>query len=34
VPPNKIPAPELVFDYSFILKAGEELKAAGWKPKP
>ena len=34
VQPNKIPAPEQVFDYSFILKAGEELKAAGWKPKP
>ena len=33
VPPNKIPAPEQVFDYSFIHKAAEELKAEGWKPK-
>jgi NitT/TauT family transport system substrate-binding protein len=32
--PDKVPAPEKVFDYSFILKAGEELKAQGWKPKP
>jgi hypothetical protein len=31
--PNKIPAPEQVFDYSFILKAAEQIKAEGWKPK-
>jgi NitT/TauT family transport system substrate-binding protein len=30
---NKIPKPEQVFDYSFIHKAAEELKEAGWKPK-
>jgi len=34
LPPDKIPAPELVFDYGFILKAAAELKAEGWKPKP
>jgi ABC-type nitrate/sulfonate/bicarbonate transport system substrate-binding protein len=33
LPPNKIPAPALVFDYSFIHKAAEELKAESWKPK-
>jgi len=33
LPPDKVPPPERVFDYSFILKAAEELKAAGWKPK-
>jgi ABC-type nitrate/sulfonate/bicarbonate transport system substrate-binding protein len=33
VAPEKIPAPEGVFDYSFILKAGEELKAEGWQPQ-
>jgi ABC-type nitrate/sulfonate/bicarbonate transport system substrate-binding protein len=30
---DKIPAPDHVFDYSFILKAAEQLKAEGWKPK-
>ncbi|HEY3919117.1 MAG TPA: ABC transporter substrate-binding protein [Stellaceae bacterium] len=31
---DKIPAPEAVFDYSFIEKAAQELKAEGWKPSP
>ncbi|HEX3969958.1 MAG TPA: ABC transporter substrate-binding protein [Stellaceae bacterium] len=31
--PDKVPPPEQVFDYSYILKAAEELKAEGWKPK-
>jgi hypothetical protein len=30
---DKIPPPEQVFDYSFILKAAEQLKAESWKPK-
>ena len=34
LPPNKVLPPEQVFDYSFILKAAEELKAEGWKSKP
>jgi ABC-type nitrate/sulfonate/bicarbonate transport system substrate-binding protein len=33
LPPDKIPPPEQVFDYSFILKAAEQLKGEGWKPK-
>lgn len=33
LPPEKIPPASAVFDYSFILKAGQELKAEGWKPK-
>jgi NitT/TauT family transport system substrate-binding protein len=33
LPPDKVPPPEQVFDYSFILKAAAELKAAGWKPQ-
>jgi hypothetical protein len=33
LPPDKVPPPQQVFDYSFILKAAEELKAEGWKPK-
>ncbi|HEX4194839.1 MAG TPA: ABC transporter substrate-binding protein [Stellaceae bacterium] len=31
--PDKVPPPEQVFDYSFILKAADELTAQGWKPK-
>ena len=31
--PDKVPPPEQVFDYSFILKAAEELQTEGWKPK-
>ena len=34
VPKDKVPPPEQVFDYSFILKAAQDLKAEGWKPKP
>jgi ABC-type nitrate/sulfonate/bicarbonate transport system substrate-binding protein len=33
VPQNKLPPPEQVFDYSFVLKAAQELKAEGWTPK-
>jgi len=33
VAPDKIPAPEQVFDYRFIIKAAEQIKAEGWKPK-
>jgi ABC-type nitrate/sulfonate/bicarbonate transport system substrate-binding protein len=33
VPPDKIPPASAVFDYSFVEKAAQELKAEGWKPK-
>ncbi|HVA15905.1 MAG TPA: ABC transporter substrate-binding protein [Stellaceae bacterium] len=33
LPPDKIPPPSAVFDYSFILKAAQELKAEGWTPR-
>jgi NitT/TauT family transport system substrate-binding protein len=33
LPPNKVPPASVVFDYSFIHKAADELKAEGWKPK-
>jgi NitT/TauT family transport system substrate-binding protein len=33
IAPDKVPPPEQVFDYSFVLKAAQELKAEGWKPK-
>jgi NitT/TauT family transport system substrate-binding protein len=33
LPPEKIPPASAVFDYSFILKAADELKAEGWTPQ-
>jgi NitT/TauT family transport system substrate-binding protein len=33
VPADKVPPPERVFDYSFVLKAAQELKAEGWTPR-
>jgi ABC-type nitrate/sulfonate/bicarbonate transport system substrate-binding protein len=34
VPPDKIPGIDKVFDFSFVRKAAQQLKAEGWKPKP
>jgi ABC-type nitrate/sulfonate/bicarbonate transport system substrate-binding protein len=34
VPPEKIPAPEQVYDFSLLHEVDAELKTAGWKPSP
>jgi hypothetical protein len=34
IPKDQVPPASAVFDFSFAEKAGAELKAEGWKPKP